>query len=90
MPDIWVVIIVFAFMQGPGVNTTPLYFGESPTECAQSAESFNETNKALEYKKAVCLKMGTVYNKETDETPEEKSATDDLQDYYESTLWSSL
>ena len=69
MPDIWVVIIVFAFMQGPGVNTTPLYFGESPTECAQSAES---------------------YNKETDETPEEKSATDDLQDYYESTLWSSL
>ena len=40
MLDVWVTLIVFAFMRGPGVHTTPLYMGDDPARCEQVAEDF--------------------------------------------------
>lgn len=69
MIDWFAVVIVFAFEQGPGVNTTPLYFGQDIAECEIAADSFNITYQEFQYKKAVCLKVGTVYDPNRDKTP---------------------
>ena len=60
--ELYVAIIVFAFMVGPGISSTPLYLGESKELCEQTAEEYNEVYKALDYRKVVCLRMGTTYD----------------------------
>jgi hypothetical protein len=77
MVDVWVTLIVFAFMQGPGVHTTPLYMGDDPARCEQVAEDFNNIYVAFPYKKALCLKVGTVYDPVEDALPYQENAYDE-------------
>tara|TARA_R110000787_G_scaffold151089_1_gene264998 strand:+ start:141 stop:380 length:240 start_codon:yes stop_codon:yes gene_type:complete len=69
MIDWFVVVIVFAFAQGPGVNTTPLYFGQDDVKCESEADNYNVTHLLSRYKRAVCLEVGTVYDPNNDPTP---------------------
>ena len=72
MIDWFVVVIVFAFAQGPGVNPTPIYFGQDEVRCERQADSFNVTHLLSRYKRAVCLEVGTVYDPENDQTPRQQ------------------
>lgn len=77
MIDWFVVVIVFAFAQGPGVNSTPLYFGQDDVKCESEADSFNVVHLMSRYKKAVCLQVGTTYNQENDQTPLQQDVMDE-------------
>ena len=64
--ELYVAILVFAFRIGPAISTTPLYFGDSKELCEQTAEEYNEVYKDLDYRKVVCLRIGTAYDPAVD------------------------
>jgi len=64
--DIYVVFMVFAFAQGPDMSSNPIYVGENKEYCEQTANDYNEFYKELDYRKAVCLRIGTAYNPQID------------------------
>jgi|TARA_R110000787_G_scaffold133345_1_gene245653 hypothetical protein len=64
--DIFVALTVFAFTVGPGISSTPFYIGENKELCEQTAEEYNKVYKHLDYRKVVCLRMGTAYDPSID------------------------
>jgi len=62
----YVAITVFAFVVGPGISSTPIYFGDSKELCEQTAAEYNEFYKDLDYRKVVCLRIGTAYDPSID------------------------
>ena len=64
--DVFVAFTIFAFLQGPRTSTTPIYMGGNKELCEQIAEDYNKFYKELDYRKIVCLKLGTTFNPSID------------------------